>query len=137
MKGNKGKKKNKNENKQNSEKNDKIENKDETSSSLIPKSIQEKENKIVLLVHAKPGSKKEGICSIDDECIEIAVHAQAQNNKANFAIIEYLSDILNLSKNSIQFESGATNRDKQISVTGISAVDLFTKLYLFYNFLEI
>ena len=128
MKGNKGKKKNKNENKQNSEKNDKIENKDETSSSLIPKSIQEKENKIVLLVHAKPGSKKEGICSIDDECIEIAVHAQAQNNKANFAIIEYLSDILNLSKNSIQFESGATNRDKQISVTGISVVDLFTKL---------
>ena len=128
MKGNKGKKKNKNENKQNSEKNDKIENKDETSSSLIPKSIQEKENKIVLLVHAKPGSKKEGICSIDDECIEIAVHAQAQNNKANFAIIEYLSDILNLSKNSIQFESGATNRDKQISVTGISASDLFTKL---------
>ena len=128
MKGNKGKKKNKNENKQNSEKNDKIENKDETSSSLIPKSIQEKENKIVLLVHAKPGSKKEGICSIDDECIEIAVHAQAQNNKANFAIIEYLSDILNLSKNSIKFESGATNRDKQISVTGISAVDLFTKL---------
>ena len=128
MKGNKGKKKNKNENKQNSEKNDKIENKDETSSSIIPKSIQEKENKIVLLVHAKPGSKKEGICSIDDECIEIAVHAQAQNNKANFAIIEYLSDILNLSKNSIQFESGATNRDKQISVTGISAVDLFTKL---------
>lgn len=128
MKGNKGKKKNKNENKQNSEKNDKIENKNETSSSLIPKSIQEKENKIVLLVHAKPGSKKEGICSIDDECIEIAVHAQAQNNKANFAIIEYLSDILNLSKNSIQFESGATNRDKQISVTGISAVDLFKKL---------
>ena len=128
MKGNKGKKKNKNENKQNSEKNDKIENQDETSSSSIPKSIQEKENKIVLLVHAKPGSKKEGICSIDDECIEIAVHAQAQNNKANFAIIEYLSDILGLSKNSIQFESGATNRDKQISVTGISASDIFTKL---------
>ena len=128
MKGNKGKKKNKNENKQNSEKNDKIENQDETSSSSIPKSIQEKESKIVLLVHAKPGSKKEGICSIDDECIEIAVHAQAQNNKANFAIIEYLSDILGLSKNSIQFESGATNRDKQISVTGISASDLLTKL---------
>ena len=118
-----GKKKNKNENKTNSEKQDKIENKDETSSS-IPKSIQEKENKIVLLVHAKPGAKKEGICLIDDECIEIAVHAQAQNNKANFAIIEYLSDILGLSKNSIQFESGATSRDKQISITGISASDL-------------
>ena len=126
MKGNKGKKKNKNENKANLEKKDNTEDKKEASS--IPKSIQEKEGKIILLVHAKPGSKKEGICLIDDECVEIAVHAQAQNNKANFAIIEYLSDILNLSKNSIQFESGATNRDKQISVTGISSSELFEKL---------
>ena len=125
MKGNKGKKKNKNEN--NKEKVEKkMENKNETSS--IPKSIQEKDDKIVLLVHAKPGSKKEGICSIDDECIEIAVHAQAQNNKANFAIIEYLSDILNVSKNSIQFETGATNRDKQISVTGMTASEILEKL---------
>ena len=126
MKGNKAKKKNKNEKQENQEKKDN--NKNENSSSNIPKSIQEKENKIVLLVHAKPGSKKEGVCLIDDECIEIAVHAQAQNNKANFAIIEYLSDILNLSKNSIQFESGATNRDKQISVTGISANEILEKL---------
>ena len=125
MKGNKGKKKNKNEN--NKEKVEKKEeNKNETSS--IPKSIQEKDDKIILLVHAKPGSKKEGICSIDDECIEIAVHAQAQNNKANFAIIEYLSDILNVSKNSIQFETGATNRDKQISVMGMTASEILEKL---------
>ena len=124
MKGNKGKKKNKNENKVNTDKNE--DKKDETSS--IPKSIQEKENKIILLVHAKPGSKKEGVSLIDDECIEIAVHAQAQNNKANFAIIEYLSDILNISKNSIQFESGATNRDKQISVIGLSPSVILEKL---------
>ena len=125
MKGNKGKKKNKNEN--NKEKVEKKEEKKNETSS-IPKSIQEKDDKIILLVHAKPGSKKEGICSIDDECIEIAVHAQAQNNKANFAIIEYLSDILNVSKNSIQFETGATNRDKQISVTGMTASEILEKL---------
>ena len=125
MKGNKGKKKNKNENNKNKEEK-KEENKNETST--IPKSIQEKDNKIILLVHAKPGSKKEGVCLIDDECIEIAVHAQAQNNKANFAIIEYLSDILNVSKNSIQFETGATNRDKQISVTGMTAQEILEKL---------
>ena len=125
MKGNKGKKRNKNENNKNKEEK-KEENKNETST--IPKSIQEKDNKIILLVHAKPGSKKEGVCLIDDECIEIAVHAQAQNNKANFAIIEYLSDILNVSKNSIQFETGATNRDKQISVTGMTSSEILEKL---------
>ena len=125
MKGNKGKKKNKNEIKENKEIKEKTE---ENKESEIPKSIQVKDNKIILSVHAKPGSKKEGICSIDDESIEVAVHAQAQNNKANFAIIEYLSDILNLSKNSIQFESGATNRDKQISVIGITSKELYEKL---------
>ena len=125
MKGNKGKKKNKNEIKENKEIKEKAE---ENKESEIPKSIQVKDNKIILSVHAKPGSKKEGICSIDDESIEVAVHAQAQNNKANFALIEYLSDILNLSKNSIQFESGATNRDKQISVIGITSKELYEKL---------
>ena len=123
MKGNKGKKKNKNETKDNKSKD--IQNNKENN---LPKSIKQKEDKIILTVHAKPGSKKEGICEIDDEYIEIAVHAQAQNNKANFAIIEYLSDILHISKSNIQFESGATNRDKQLSVSGITAEDLISKL---------
>ena len=127
MKGNKGKKKNKNESK-GSKSNEQQNNKDIKIDSDLPKSIIKKEDKIILNVHAKPGSKKEGICEIDDEYIEIAVHAQAQNNKANFAIIEYLSDILHVSKGNIQFESGATNRDKQLSVTGISAEELLSKL---------
>ena len=127
MKGNKGKKKNKNgikDNKSNEQQNIK----DNKIDSDLPKSIKQKEDKIILNVHAKPGSKKEGICEIDDEYIEIAVHAQAQNNKANFAIIEYLSVILHVSTGNIQFESGATNRDKQLSVTRISAEELLSKL---------
>ena len=128
MKGNKGKKKNKNEAKENKSNKETQINQEKKSESDLPKSIEQKDNKIILTVHAKPGSKKEGICEIDDEYIEIAVHAQAQNNKANFAIIEYLSDILGISKSNIQFESGATNRDKLLSVTGIKAEDLLTKL---------
>ena len=128
MKGNKGKKKNKNETKDNKSNKEIQNNQNNNTDSDLPKSIQIEDNKIVLNVHAKPGSKKEGICEIDDEYIEIAVHAQAQNNKANLAIIEYLSDILNVSKSNVQFESGATNRDKLLSVTGIEAKDLLSKL---------
>ena len=125
MKGNKGKKKQKNNNK---EKNQEVKNENNENKSDVPKSIQQKDGKIVLTIHAKPGSKVEGICNIDDECIEVAVHAQAQNNKANLAIIEYLSDILDISKSNIQFESGATNRDKQIAVSGIDIENLLLKL---------
>ena len=118
MKGNKGKKKNKNEAKDNKANKESQNNKDNNKTeSNLPKSIQQKDEKIVLTVHAKPGSKKEGICAIDDEYIEIAVHAQAQNNKANVAIIEYLCDIFNLSKNCVTFESGGKNRNKLISLT--------------------
>ena len=82
----------------------------------IPSCIQRKNDKIILFIHAKPGSKKEGIIYIDDDSIEIAVHAQAQNNKANLALIEYLCDIFDLSKNSVNFESGGTSRNKTISI---------------------
>ena len=128
MKGNKGKKKNNNETKEQKSSKENQNNQTNKEDSELPKSIQIKENKIVLNIHAKPGSKKEGVCEIDDEYIEIAVHAQAQNNKANLAIIEYLSDILGVSKSNVQFESGATNRDKLLSVTGIEAKDLLAKL---------
>ena len=128
MKGNKGKKKNKKEMKETKSSKEATQKSQNNENSDFPKCIQVKDCKIILNVHAKPGSKKKGICEINDESIEIAVHAQAQNNKANFAIIDYLSDILNVSKSNIQFESGTTNRDKSLSITGIDAKDLFDKL---------
>ena len=95
----------------------------------IPKSIELKGDKIILCVHAKPGSKKEGISYIDDDCIEIAIHAQAQNNKANFALIEYLADILDLSKSSVKLETGGTSRNKLISInTNLKPEEILAKL---------
>lgn len=82
----------------------------------IPKSITQKNGKIYLSIHAKPGSRKEGITVIDDDSIEIAIHAQAQNNKANTALIEYIADIFDVSKNVVTFETGGTSRDKLISI---------------------
>lgn len=99
-------------------------------SNNIPKSLSLKNGKIYLDIHAKPGSKKEGVTNIDDDEIEIAVKAQAQNNKANYAIIEYLSDILDVSKSCVTFESGGTSRNKVISISkeGITLEDVYNKL---------
>lgn len=96
----------------------------------VPKSITQKNGKIFLSIHAKPGSKKEGITNIDDEEIEIAVKAQAQNNKANFALIDFLVDALEVSKNAITFESGGTSRNKVISVNkeGLTVEEVYNKL---------
>lgn len=96
----------------------------------VPKSITEKNGKINLSIHAKPGSKKEGITNIDDDEIEIAVKAQAQNNKANFAIIDFLVDAIGVSKSCITFECGGTSRNKIISITkeGLTPEEVYNKL---------
>lgn len=70
----------------------------------IPKSISKRGDKIYLNIHAKPGSKKEGVVSIDDEDITIAVHDQPQKNKSNVALIEFLADALGTSKINITFD---------------------------------
>ena len=90
MKGNKGKEKNKKEPKENKQEKEEKKSEGNKSDFVLPKSIEQKEEKFILNIHAKPGSKKEGICDINDDYIEISVHAQAQNNKANFAIIIFM-----------------------------------------------
>ena len=95
----------------------------------VPKSITKKDNKIYLSIHAKPGSRKEGISSIDDEVIEIAIHAQAQNNKANTALVEFISDALDVARSVVTFEVGGTSRYKVISVAkDVEPSEIFEKL---------
>lgn len=95
----------------------------------VPKSITKKGDKIYLTIHAKPGSKKEGVVSIDDDEINIAIHAQAQNNKANASLIEFLADALGVSKSTITFEIGGTSRNKLFSVSkDMSLEDVYNKL---------
>jgi uncharacterized protein (TIGR00251 family) len=83
----------------------------------IPKCICKKLSKIFLTVRAKPGSKKEGIVSVDEEEIVISIKAQPVDGKANTAIISYLSDIFDLSKSDISLEKGGTSKNKLISMT--------------------
>ena len=91
--------------------------------------ITKKNDKILISVHAKPGSKKEGVVTIDEEEVEIAVRAQAQNNKANIAVVEFIADALDVPKNKVQFELGGKSRSKVISVTtDMSVEDVKKKL---------
>lgn len=95
----------------------------------VPKSISKRGDKIILSIHAKPGSKKEGVVSIDDDDITIAIHAQPQNNKANASLIEFLSDSLGIPKSYITFEVGGTSRSKIFSISKEMTVeDVYNKL---------
>lgn len=82
----------------------------------VPQSISKRNGKIYLSIYAKPGSKKEGVMSINDEEVAVAIHAQAQNNKANASLIEFIADSLDVPKSSVKFELGGTSRTKLFSI---------------------
>jgi uncharacterized protein (TIGR00251 family) len=77
-----------------------------------------------LYIHATPKASKNRLGSIvvDEngrKWIKIYVTAIAENNKANEAIIKFLSDILNISKTSLTIVQGHTSRRKVLKKTTI------------------
>ena len=68
-----------------------------------------------LIVNIKiiPNSSKNGII-IEDEFIKVKVTAQPIENKANKALIEFLSKELKIPKTSIEIVKGETSKEKTI-----------------------
>ncbi|MDD3028925.1 MAG: DUF167 domain-containing protein [Alphaproteobacteria bacterium] len=87
-----------------------------------------------LTVRAKPGSTRMRTLKIVDigdgkRALEVSVAAQAQEGKANRAIIERLADELGVGKKDITIRSGDTGRIKIVEVKGSDlAATLLKKL---------
>ena len=55
---------------------------------------------------------------------KIALRAPAVDGKANEALIEFLSDVLDVPKSHISIVSGEMSRCKKIEIAGVSSLDL-------------
>lgn len=78
------------------------------------------DNSLIVYFKVIPNSKKSSITEINDTYIKIKLTAQALENKANCALIKYLSKLLNISKSSIQIISGEKNRFKSVKICNYS-----------------
>ncbi|KAK6448122.1 hypothetical protein ACSS6W_002980 [Trichoderma asperelloides] len=74
-----------------------------------------------LRLHVKPGASKnrEGIQAVTEEAIELCVAAQAKDGEANQAVMEVLSDALDIPKSKLSLVQGARSRDKTVVVQEI------------------
>jgi uncharacterized protein (TIGR00251 family) len=91
--------------------------------------IREIEGGIIFTAKIVPGSSPPTkICGLHDSMLKIKVTAAPERGKANQCLIKFLSDTLDVKKNSIQIISGQTNPVKQIRVSGISKDNLLKKL---------
>ena len=77
--------------------------------------IKETENGVLFTLRIVPNSSKNDLI-IEDEFIKVKVTAQPIENKANKALIEFLSKILKTPKTSIEITKGETSKDKTLFV---------------------
>lgn len=75
--------------------------------------IKEVENGIIIRIKIVPNSSKNDII-LEEEFIKVKVTAQPIENKANKALIEFLSKSFKISKTSIEILKGDTSKEKTL-----------------------
>lgn len=78
------------------------------------------ENDLIIYFKVIPNSKKNHIAQINNEFIKIKLTALPLENKANCALIKYLSKLFNLSKSSFEIVVGEKNRFKSVKISNFS-----------------
>ena len=74
--------------------------------------------RLTLTLHIQPNAKKSTITGLHGDALKVRIAAPAVDNKANAALIEFLSETLGVSKSAIFLRHGATGRRKIVEITG-------------------
>lgn len=82
--------------------------------------------RLSLTLHAQPGARKSEIVGPHGNALKIRIAAPAVDNKANAALIEFLSEALGVPRSAICIRHGATGRRKIVEVAG--GLELAAKL---------
>ena len=82
----------------------------------IEENIRFCDDGIVLKIRISPNASKNQIM-LSDDMIKVKVTAQPIENKANKALVEFLSKYLKVSKTSISIVKGETSKDKTLHIS--------------------
>ncbi len=74
--------------------------------------------RLTLTLHVQPGAKRSEVAGPHGGALKVRIAAPAVDNKANAALIEYLSETLGIPKSAITVRHGATGRRKVVEIVG-------------------
>jgi len=81
-----------------------------------------------LRVRVVPRAARSEIAEIREHDLRIRLQASPVDNKANRALTTFLADTFGLSKRDVHLVSGATSRDKEVLLRGLTAPQLRARL---------
>jgi hypothetical protein len=74
--------------------------------------------RITVMLHVQPGAKRSEIVGLHGNALKVRIDAAAVENKANAALVDFLSSLLGLSKSAVTIRRGATSRRKMVEIAG-------------------
>jgi uncharacterized protein (TIGR00251 family) len=74
---------------------------------------------LTLLVHAQPGARVSGIAGEHGGALKIRIAAPAVENKANAALVGFISEVLGVPVSSVTLLRGARGRRKSVEIRGV------------------
>ena len=74
--------------------------------------------RLALCVHVQPNARKSEAVGLHGGALKVKIAAPAVDNKANAALIDFLSESLGIPKSAIVISRGATSRRKVVEITG-------------------
>ena len=77
--------------------------------------IKKVDNGLIIKLRIVPNSSKNDLI-IEDEFIKVKVTAQPIENKANKALVEYLSKLFKIPKTNVEILKGDTSKEKTILI---------------------
>ncbi|MEY4597689.1 MAG: hypothetical protein RLZZ445_486 [Pseudomonadota bacterium] len=72
--------------------------------------------RLTLQIHAQPNAKSTGAAGLHSDALKVRIAAPALDDKANTALLVWLSDALDLPRSMLKIRSGSTSRRKVVEI---------------------
>ena len=82
--------------------------------------IQEREGAVRFLVRVQPRASKDEIAGEIGGAVKVRLQAPAVEDRANEALVEFLSQLLKTSRTAVRILSGERSRTKRIEIRGVT-----------------
>jgi hypothetical protein len=74
--------------------------------------------RVWLTLHAQPNARTSAFTGVHGDALKVKIAAPAVDNKANAALIEFLSETLELPRSAVTIRQGASGRRKLVEIAG-------------------
>ena len=81
-----------------------------------------------ITVQVQPNARRNEVVGFESGVLQVRIAAPPVKGKANRELIEFLGQLLTVSKSNITIEKGATSRSKTLAVKGLSEDQIAQRL---------